>query len=86
MSTENVDRRVREQAKRTVRVKIAVVLGENGICGAASSDDCDDDTAFGRAVDDAGALEGATRNFWLTAELPVPVAAEIVASVEEVAK
>jgi hypothetical protein len=70
---------------KTIRVRVAVVLSANGEWSAYGSDQEDDEERMAEAQREMrNSDESVKKSFWLVAELPVPVAAEIVASVEEV--
>jgi hypothetical protein len=68
---------------RTVKVRIAVAVDPTGdwnSCGYKTSDKGDEDGVMQICVDTLGSGEA---RYWLTAELEVPEAKEVVATVEK---
>lgn len=65
---------------RTVKVRVAVAVDENGWWMAVGCQSYSDGDAMGDAMQ---GVEGATLAYWLIAELPIPSPQEVVAQVEE---
>jgi len=65
---------------KTVKVRIAVLVDPKGAWAAYGGNGISDATAMDNCLDGVGDNDA---RFWLTAELPVPEAQEIAATVEE---
>lgn len=68
------------QSEKTVRVRVAVAVDDTGDWAASGAKGMDDADAIESAQD---CLNLTAQLSWITTDLPIPVAREIVASVED---
>jgi anti-sigma factor RsiW len=69
-------------APRTVKVRIAVAVDPSGNWNATGDANTSPANSMSNAVDFGDIAHGEAR-YWITAELPVPVVAEVPGCVEE---